>query len=152
MHSPQNSIDLETLNPTNEHDVLSSSRGAKPAAQDPSAKYERMLSDGPFGTPEHVARNSGSVKLGSSIGLGGSIKLLRSAKDLIAAQTRRVEQAVKHGRRVEAAARLPPPKLADSGRSALSREEARLQDQVKNLEARAADAEVTEDQGMLGTP
>jgi hypothetical protein len=133
-----------------------------------------------------------SIKLGSNIGLDGSIHLLRSARQIIAERLahahgisptvrRAVEAAVstpasntpqrsnaRSGRSSSEERQQDRPSHSDSSSSSsdeddqkpaetsaeakLAAEEARLRSSVADLERRAADTEVSDDQGLLGGP
>jgi hypothetical protein len=175
--SSRQSLDLETLSPKAQIRALSS-------ANSPSNTNSQQQS---------AKKKDDSIKLGSNIGLDGSIHLLRSAREIIAERLARAHGISPTVRRaVEAAVSSPtahpqlqhasapsgrldsqerqqarpsqsdpssPPsdeeehKPAESSAEAkLEAEEARLRSSVADLERRAADTEVSDDQGLLGGP
>jgi hypothetical protein len=169
--SSRQSLDLETLSPKAQIRALSS-------ANSPTNTHSQQQS---------AKKKDDSIKLGSNIGLDGSIHLLRSAREIIAERLARAHGISPTVRRaVEAAVSSPtahpqlqhasspsgrqqarhsqsdpssPPsdeeerKPAESSAEAkLEAEEARLRSSVADLERRAADTEVSDDQGLLGGP
>ena len=160
-------LDLQTLSPQAQLKYLSG-RGHPESGDD---KYDRMISNG-LGTPQqqHKAKgkDSDQVKLGSNIGLDGSIHLLRSAREIIAERLARARGIVPEVRSVRASS-APSQAAADRGsrrptaeqrqqggqssaEARLAAEEARLRSSMANLERRAADTEMSDDQGLLGRP
>mmetsp|Transcript_43868 Transcript_43868/g.91833 ORF Transcript_43868/g.91833 Transcript_43868/m.91833 type:complete len:284 (-) Transcript_43868:60-911(-) len=172
--SSQQSLDLETLSPKAQIRALASANSPSNTHSQQSAK-----------------KKDDSVKLGSSIGLDGSIHLLRSARQIIAERLARAHGISPTVRRaVEGAVSSPTshrqpqrtdaqpehfgpqkqqkPSLSDSSspssddreqkpaelsaEAKLKAEEARLRSSVADLERRAADTEVSDDQGLLGGP
>ena len=171
------SLDLQTLSPKAQLNALSRSSRTRSGA----AKFDGLISDGPMGTPEHQkpkSKDDSKVKLGSNIGLDGSIHLLRSASQIIAERLGR-SRGIKAGVQQPATASIPAPSVtredrtastsqvesepaaygdaseqsADTGAEArLAAEEAQLRSSVANLEQRAVDTEMSDDQGLLGGP
>jgi hypothetical protein len=156
--SSRQSLDLETLSPKAQIRALASANTPSNTHSQPSAK-----------------KKDDSVKLGSNIGLDGSIHLLRSAREIIAERLARAHGISPTVRRaVEAAVSSPAshsqPQGIDtqsghfhpqerqqkpaalSAEAKLEAEEARLRSSVADLERRAADTEVSDDQGLLGGP
>jgi hypothetical protein len=171
--SSSQSLDLETLSPKAQIRALASANSPSNSQSQQSASQQS-------------AKKKDDVKLGSNIGLDGSIHLLRSARQIIAERLARahgisptVQRAVEAA--VSSSTSRPPPhrdnapaghlesqeRQQDSSQSSdeeeqkpaqlsaeakLKAEEARLRSSVADLERRAADTEVSDDQGLLGGP
>jgi hypothetical protein len=155
------SLDLETLSPQAQLNALS----GKGAAHVLSSR-NTLSSNGPG---QHKAKggDNDKVKLGGSIGLDGSIHLLRSARQIIAERLARAHGVNPAGGRSALSSSPSQPASARGSSSAapqrvtntqssaearLAAEEAKLRSSVASLEQRAVDTEVSDDQGLLGSP
>ena len=174
--SSRQSLDLETLSPKAQIRALTS-------ANSPTNTQSQQQS---------LKKKDDGIKLGSNIGLDGSIHLLRSARQIIAERLARAHGVSPTVRRAAEAAIDPAshpqqqrtkapsglqaagdrqqdkPSLSDASSSSsdeeeqrpaansaeekLAAEEARLRSSVADLERRAADTEVSDDQGLRGGP